>query len=288
MNATREIYWNVGHGVLLPMYLLAAIAFAILAWGYWRRFRIWRQGKALDRFDRPTQRAGRFLAEAFSQFKVLRVKDGGIYHSCFFWGFLLLFIGTLLVMAQADFTDLLWGLKFLQGTFYKGFKLTLDVAGIVALLMLAGLIFRRFVIRPKGLEIVRDDYLVLPLLLVILINGFLLEGIRLAATEFHADWLQQHAIDPNLKYFSPVGRLLAVLLSGISPDTLNVVHKALWWTHLITALGFIAAIPYTKLRHIFTTSVNGFLAPLEPKGRWTRSTWKTKTPSSSARRRSAT
>jgi Fe-S oxidoreductase len=31
-------------------------------------------------------------------------------------------------------------------------------------------------------------------------------------------------------------------------------------------LGFICAIPYTKLRHIFTTSANAFFAPLEPKG----------------------
>ena len=133
MQAAREIYWNVGHGVILPMYILTSITFAILAWGFWRRLRIWRQGKSLNRFDHFAERVRRFLTEVFSQNKVLRVKDGGIYHGFFFWGFLLLFVGTLMVMAQADFTDLLWGVKFLKGTFYKGFKLTLDVAGIVAL-----------------------------------------------------------------------------------------------------------------------------------------------------------
>ena len=52
----------------------------------------------------------------------------------------------------------------------------------------------------------------------------------------------------------------------MSADGLQLLHKVLWWVHLVLALGFIAAIPYTKLRHIFTTSANAFLAPLEPKG----------------------
>ena len=258
MQATREIYWNVGHGVVLPMYILAFVAFAVMAWGFWRRLRIWRQGKALNRFDHCGQRLKRLLIEVFSQIKVLRVKDGGIFHSFFFWGFLLLFIGTLLVMLQADFTDLFWGVKFLKGTFYKVFKLTLDIAGIVALLMLSGLIVRRFLFRPKGLEIVRDDYVILPLLCVILITGFLLEGTRLAATDLRHN--------PGLALYSPIGRLPAQLLAGMSVDALLVMHKGLWWLHFILALSFIAAIPYTKLRHIFTTSANAFLAPLEPKG----------------------
>ena len=265
MQAAREIYWNVGHGVVLPMYILTAITFAILAWGFWRRLRIWRQGKALNRFDRLPERVQRFLAEVFSQIKVLRVKDGGIYHGFFFWGFLLLFIGTLLVMAQADFTDLLWGVKFLKGTFYKGFKLTLDVAGIVALLMLAGSIIRRFVMKPKGLEIVRDDYVVLPLLS----DSHQRFSRRRHPPGSHRSQCGLGAgdgMDPQLNCFSPIGRLPGLMLAGMSSDALKVTHEVLWWFHLFLALSFISIIPYTKLRHIFTTSINTFLAPLEPKG----------------------
>ncbi|MSN26754.1 MAG: hypothetical protein GJV46_12900, partial [Geobacter sp.] len=43
MEATREIYWNVGHGVVVPMYILAFAAFGILAWGFWQRLPVWRQ-----------------------------------------------------------------------------------------------------------------------------------------------------------------------------------------------------------------------------------------------------
>ncbi|MDA8413430.1 MAG: (Fe-S)-binding protein [Desulfobacteraceae bacterium] len=258
MEATREIYWNIGHGAVIPMYLLAIAAFGVMAWGFWQRLPIWRQGKALNRFDRYDERVKRMIAEIFSQSKIFRVKEGGIFHSLFFWGFLTLFAGTMMVMFQADFFTPLLNVNILSGEFYKAFSLVLDLAGALALLMLAGLFIRRFVARPKGLEIVRDDYIVLQLLFAILITGFLIEGARMAATE-----LQQN---PALAIFSPGGLLAAQLFATMSTETLLVTHKILWWFHFVLVLGFFCAIPYTKLRHILTTSANAFLAPLEPKG----------------------
>ena len=258
METTREIYWNIGHGVVIPMYILAFAAFGVMAWGFWQRLPVWRQGKALNRFDRYDERVKRMVAEVFSQTKIFRVTDGGIFHSVFFWSFLVLFAGTMLVMVQADFFTLLLKVNLLSGEFYKAFSLTLDLAGILAVVMLAGLFVRRFVIQPKGLEIVRDDYIVLQLLFVILITGFLVEGVRMAATE-----LQQN---PELARFSPGGLLVGKLFAAMSADSLLVTHKILWWLHFVLVLGFFCAIPYTKLRHILTTSANAFFAPFEPKG----------------------
>ena len=51
MEATREIYWNVGHSVVIPMYILAFAAFGVMVWGFRQRLPIWRQGKPLDRFE---------------------------------------------------------------------------------------------------------------------------------------------------------------------------------------------------------------------------------------------
>lgn len=258
MEATRQIYWNVGHGVVIPMYILAGAAFGCLVWGFWQRLPVWRQGKALDRWDRYDERVKRMLGEVFSQVKIFRVTDGGVFHTLFFWSFLTLFVGTMLVMFQADFFTPLLQVNLLSGEFYKAFSLVLDIAGILAIVMLAGLFIRRFVVQPKGLEIVRDDYIVLQLLFAILITGFLIEGARMAATE-----LQQN---PELARFSPGGLLAGQLFTTMTPGTLLVTHKILWWGHFALVLGFFYAIPYTKLRHIFTTSVNAFLAPFEAKG----------------------
>jgi len=258
VEATRQIYWNIGHGVIIPMYLLAFAALGVMVWGFRQRLPVWRQGRGLDRFGRYDERIKRMLGEVFSQARIYRVTDGGIFHSIFFWSFLILFAGTLLVMVQADFFTPLLQINLLSGEFYMAFSLALDLAGILALIMLAGLFIRRFVIQPKGLEIVKDDYIVLQLLFAILITGFLIEGARMAATE-----LQQN---PDLALFSPGGLLVGQLFIALTAGTLLVTHKVLWWLHFALVLGFFCAIPYTKLRHIFTTSANAFLAPFEPKG----------------------
>ncbi|TWJ16441.1 heterodisulfide reductase-related iron-sulfur binding cluster [Geobacter argillaceus] len=258
MESTREIYWNVGHGVVIPMYILSFAAVALLAWGFWKRLPMYRLGKPLNRFDRYEERVKLLIADVFSQEKIQRVKDGGIPHALFFWGFLTLFAGTTLVMFQADFFTPLMQVNILSGPFYEAFSLVLDIAGIVAILMLAGLFIRRFIIKPPGLETIDQDYIIHLLLFAILITGFLIEGARMAVTE-----LQQN---PRLAHFSPGGLLVAQLFTSFTPESIRTTHKILWWLHFALVLGFFYAIPYTKLRHIFTTSINSFFAPFEDKG----------------------
>ena len=258
MVISRELYWNIGHGVVLPMYLLVIAASVVMLRGFWQRLGHWRQGKPLNRFDRFEERVRRLISEMLGQEKVYRVKSGGIYHALFFWSFLVLFIGTLLVMLQADLLTPLLQINLLQGEFYKAFSLVLDLAGLAAIVMLAGLFIRRFIIQPEGLETTPDDYRVHALLFAILVSGFLIEGARMAATEL--------AQNPGLALYSPVGLLLAKAMATISPDGLLLIHKSLWWLHFALVLGFIASLPYTKLKHIALASANAFLAPLEEKG----------------------
>lgn len=255
MEATREIYWNVGSGVIAPMYLLALAASGFMLWGFVRRVPIWRQGKDVDRLDSLGTRLRKTLREILGQANVYRVKESGIAHAIFFWGFFTLLIGTLLVMLQADFLTPLLNVSLLSGGFYKAFSLVLDLAGIASLAMVTGLIFRRL---TTTCESDKGDYVVLLLLCAIFTSGFIVEGIRMAATELKRA--------PDLALFSPVGLLVAQPLLNIRPDDLRVMHTSFWWFHFILTLCFICAIPYTKLRHMFTICANTFFAPLEPKG----------------------
>jgi Fe-S oxidoreductase/nitrate reductase gamma subunit len=258
MEPTREIYWNVGHGVTWRMYLFSLVAITVLLWGFSRRIPVYRLGKPLNRLDQLPRRIWLMLRSLLVQSRVLRVAGPGALHAVFFWGFFLLFIGTLLVMAQADFSQPLLGIVFLKGTFYEIFSLVLDIAGLAALLMLGGFLVRRFFVKPKGLETIGDDYLILALLFVILLTGFVVEGARMAVTELQ--------LNPALARFSPVGLLVGELLSSLTRPQLLLTHKVLWWFHFFLAMGFIAAIPFTKLRHIFTTSANYLFSDLRPKG----------------------
>jgi Fe-S oxidoreductase/nitrate reductase gamma subunit len=258
MEATREIYWNIGHGVVVPMYLLTLAAVGLLVWGFWKRLSIYRLGKPLNRTDRYEERVSRMIGDMIGQEKVARVRSGGLPHNLFFWGFLTLFVGTLIIMVQADFVTPVMGINLLSGEFYKAFSLVLDLAGLVALTMLGALFVRRFFVKPEGLETVDDDFIIHTLLFAILLTGFVIEGARMAATEL----VQQ----PELANFSPVGKVFAQLFVPFDSASIMTSHKVFWWLHLVLVMGFFCAIPFTKLRHIVTTSANGFLAPLEPKG----------------------
>lgn len=260
MEAARELYWNIGHGasVLLPMYLFTFAALGFLARSALQRLNIYRQGKPLDRTDQRSVRLGELLKNIFLQRKVLMVKGPGYAHGLFFWGFLLLFIGTILVAVQADFTDLLFGIKFLHGDFYRGFSLVLDLAGLVALIMLAGLFVRRYLVRPEGLETSRDDAIMHGLLFSIILTGFVIEGARMAVTELPGN--------STLAVWSPVGLIIAKGMGGMAESSLRTLHQSLWWLHFFLVIAFICSIPFTKFRHIFTTAANYFFVDLGPKG----------------------
>ncbi|TYB34727.1 MAG: 4Fe-4S dicluster domain-containing protein [Flexistipes sinusarabici] len=258
MEFTREIYWNVGHGVLIPMYLLTFIAIGIMIFGFYKRYLVYKMGGSENRLDSLFDRIFYMLRNVFSQQKVIRERIPGIFHGIFFWGFLLLFIGTLLVFLQADFTNPLFGIKFLTGIFYLVFSLVLDLAGLAAIVMLSALLIRRFFIKPEGLETIRDDYIIHSILLVILITGFVIEGLRMSVTELGSGSI--------LPYFSPVGMFAANIFAGFDAGSLQGAHKFIWWFHFLLAMTFIGIIPFTKLRHIFTTSANLMFHDNRPKG----------------------
>ncbi len=259
MEFTREIYWNVGHGALtlVPMYLLAAIAIGLLVRGALQRIPLYKQGLPLNRTDQMGRRITIMLENVLLQKKVTEVPWPGLLHGLFFWGFGLLVIGTTLIVIQADFTDLLFNVKFLKGTFYKLFSIVLDLAGLVCIVMLGGLLVRRYFFAPEGLETKKDDAIMHGLMFTILITGFIIEGSRMAVTE----------MGTPLAMWSPVGLIVANALSGLDQAGLLLLHKLTWWFHLLLVMGFFILIPLTKFRHILTTSSNYLFSDLGPKGK---------------------
>jgi Fe-S oxidoreductase/nitrate reductase gamma subunit len=241
------------------MYLLVIAAIAVVVKTFLKRREVYRQGMPLNRTDQLGSRITDMLSNVVLQKKVTRVKVPGMFHGLFFWGFFLLLIGTTLIVLQADFTDLLFGYKFLKGNFYKLFSITLDLAGIVAIVMLGALFVRRYFLRPEGLETKTDDAIMHGLMTIILLTGFVIEGARMAVTE----------LGGPVAVWSPVGHLVAQSIAWMGEDTLRMVHKLTWWFHLLLVMGFIALIPFTKFRHILTTSANYLFVDRGPRGKLT-------------------
>jgi Fe-S oxidoreductase/nitrate reductase gamma subunit len=252
MLPTREIYWNISGGALI--YLFALVALGFLATGVYRRVRLWRLGSSERRLDRPLQRLGGVLLEVFGHRRALRDPFPGIAHLLIFYGFLAQFIATSLISLQ-EWT----GIHFLQGSFYLWYSLLSDGFGILGLVGLCMALWRRAVVRPDRLHSVLDDWVVLGLLLLVFVQGFLVEGVRIAITELH-----QH---PDWARWSPGGYLVAQALSGLGADQLGGLHRFLWWFHAATAFVFIAYMAYGKLNHIWYGLTNIYLRNLGPTGK---------------------
>ncbi len=249
---TREIYWNIVGGGLI--YVFLAIAGGLLAWRIWRRIGLWRLGQPQTRTDRLGERVRRLLLELFGQRRLLRDPLPGVAHLLVLYGFLVEFAATAQIAVQ-EWT----GIHFLRGSYYLGYSLVSDVFGLLAIVGLVILLWRRAVVRPARLHTVMDDWVALGLLLLIFVQGFVVEGLRIAATEL----VQQ----PELARWSPGGWLVAQALAGLPPATLRAVHRFVWWFHAVTAFGFIGYFVYGKLGHVLYGAGNIFLSNLGTSGR---------------------
>jgi Fe-S oxidoreductase/nitrate reductase gamma subunit len=246
---------------LWVMYPLAFAAIGVMVFGLLRRYRRYQAnseagaGAAVSRVPG----LGRALADAFLQRKVLERRLPAVLHLAIFYGMVLLFIGTVLVLIDEDILKQVGAGKMLQGGFYVAFEFVLDLAGLALVVGLAVALVRRVALKPPFLTLRRETLVILLALLFVAVSGFLLEAYRIAS--------QAH---PSAGA-AFVGSTLAALLpdlSGAGADLL--AYRVLWWSHFAVAVGLIAAIGYTGLSHLLTIPANVALQdPARPRPRLT-------------------
>jgi len=300
VEETREVFEGIGTLGEGIFYLLALTSTAVFAWGSWRRIKKYRRGRAAGRFRsrksrevpvdevRPsavpagaattngsanshvvdaTAAAHSLVALAANSTVRKRDRAAGVAHFLVFWGFITLFIGTVILTIDYDIvrnaTNALGQERsFFKGAFYLGYSVILDTMGFAAVLGMLYLIWRRAfghkaaldytrAEKPEGGysrdEFVKGDWLFLGLLFALLVTGFLLEGFRIRASGF-----------PSFEVWSPVGWLVArvVRVVGIGTGGADDVRIAMWWTHAVMAMGFVAYIPFSKAMHMLTDAAN--------------------------------
>jgi Fe-S oxidoreductase len=282
-SATREVLFNVGHWLRWFLYLATAVVFAVIATGPLRRARLWRLGRTGEkRWDRVGERARVFLLYGIGQGRLSNDFYAAVMHLFIFWGWVVLFVGTLIIAAHADVV------YFLEGRVYLAYSAVLDVFGIVAFVGLAMALLRRYVLKPDRLRLAGlwDDVALLWLMLAIVVTGFLIEGLRIATTELTSATIEAHGAafaddlgiariessvvaNPDWAPWSPVGYALAKGFesAGFGSGALLDAHAVVWWTHLPMALLWTAWVGYGKLSHIILGSANIFMRDLRsPRG----------------------
>jgi Fe-S oxidoreductase len=250
-------------------YLIGYTAIAVFLYGVYAQVRKYRRGAALALDGNLWSRAGDMVRSVLSHRTVeRRDRAAGGAHRLIFFGFALLFLGTATITLQYDILEPLFGIRFWQGNFYLVFSLVLDIAGVALLGGLVYMMYRREWLKLPKLDYARpdrspgdpdfdrpqyrrEDWAFLWTLVIIGFTGYLLEAARLV-------WLQGRPDVWDTRWWSPVGALIAALLkgAGLSAGAGGVLRLSLWWFHGLLALTFIALIPYTKVKHIFTAAAS--------------------------------
>ena len=252
----RDTFWNVPGWAQVALYVGALVAIAVFAYGMWQRITLWRAGGPENRFDHVPRRLRLVALHALGQARTLSQAYPGVMHATMFWGFLALFMGTVLATVDYDITLPLFGYKLLKGDFYLCYETVLDLFGLFFVIGLGMAVWRRFVVRPHNVDPTARFAAVLALLFVINVTGFVMEAARLAV------------VQPAWARWSPVGYALGqtMLAAGMSEAALRSTHLSVWIFHAVLALGFIAIIPYSYFVHLITTPLNIFFAKLTPRG----------------------
>lgn len=266
-SVTREVFEGLSPEGELAFYLLAALATTIFVVGLGLRLRKYLRGRREDRVGSLGAFIGRALGgvRATATNETVRKRDryAGVFHAAVMWGFIVLFIGTVILTIDTDIVGIIAPqYRFFWGGFYLVYSFILDILGLALLVGLAAMGWRRARFRKPQLDYSRvdlgtattdrrpfvvGDWLFLGWLGLLGASGFVVEGVRIVAHEF-----------PWFEVFSPVGQVLArgFAFLGLSATAAGSLHLWLWWFHAIAALGFVAYIPYAKAIHMLTDGAN--------------------------------
>jgi Fe-S oxidoreductase len=221
--------------------------------------------------DRPAQRVWNTFRIAFAQTKMFKDRSAGWMHALIFWGFLILLIRALQFFVLGLY-PLYFGVIETHGiriyhTFLNypyewnsivgneliavGYSMIKD--GVVLLVSLACgyALFRRWVTKPKRLNLSGEATLILLLILAIMISDIIYDAAR-------------------AQFF---GRMPPYLLGPILLQTWKmdweesrVLLNAAYWTHIVSILTFLIILPRSKHFHIITSIPNVFLGNVTQTG----------------------
>ncbi len=251
--ATREILWNIdSFANVVLMYGLFALSMLVMATGLYRHALLVTGGA-----DSPENTGNglkgffKLLTMGLFQRGVIRRRDIGIAHTLIYFGFFVLLFTTTMVLIDHDL-----GIRIYRGDFYLAVTLLSDVFGLGVIIGCVLAAKRRYIDQADLVHNQPADAYLLGMLVLLCVQGFLLEGLRIHATQ-----------DPWAAY-SPVGNLVASLIWGLSDFSTRLLHFSIWWLHTITVFVFIALLPYTKLFHVVASAANLYFQPRKrPKGR---------------------
>ncbi len=253
----RTVFVNVPDPLVVAFYTIIPV---MLVWGAFQfanRMKNWERGAPAMRkttAKNAKKRAADFRAGVYMQ-TLLRDSAAGLMHSMMYFGFLVLLGVTTVLEVDHQLPE---QLKFLHGRTYQAYSFVGDFAGLVFTVGVLWAILRRYVQKPYRIRIKSkpEHAVILGTFLALGVTGFTSEMFRIAVEG-----------TPSYERFSFIGYPLAQAVDGWSAGTLETWHQWSWIVHVISFVTFLAILPITMLRHMFTSPLNMYLRDKDrPKG----------------------
>lgn len=243
----REAFIYIPGYLRILFYLLSLLSLTVFFIGLYVRFSLWLRGRedTSDFLIGGLTVSGLifmslryfFSGECLFAKRVMnKSRLRAIMLILIYWGFTILFSGTVIVGI-----DHYLRLHILRGSFYLIFSLILDLSGFAVLIGCVFFISRRL-FRSRALVSGWDDLTVLIIMAIIVLSGFMVEGARLSM------------INPLLMDLSPLGAAFAMILKGMGVN--KAFYVVTWSFHVLSALLFIALIPFSKQFHMFAAQIS--------------------------------
>jgi Fe-S oxidoreductase len=239
--------------VLVAICLVAA--FGLFAEVMNRRIKLILAGKPENRWDDLPRRMINALINVIGQVKVMRNPLPGIPHAFVFWGFCVFTLATTnhFVSAFVPNFSLLGHNPLASATLA-----VIDAFGLFVSMGIAMLMYRRFVLKPTGLQNP-------PAPEAGIIGGWIFTLMVTYYGTVANEWaLNPKHVDPAAFVNAPLSEFLA---RTFTDGALTAGFHVNWWVHALLILGFLVFIPNSKHMHLLATPFNEFFIDFGPKAK---------------------
>ena len=244
-------------GIPAPAVALVILAAAILLFSYvmFRRIQILRVGMPDPRFSSIGERIRLMLVYGFGQWRQPRYLGAGILHILLFAGFMILSLRSLTLIGRGFSSQ--FHLPLLTGSAAFSYEVLKDYVVLMVLAVCIVAIVRRAVFHPARYEHnhggghENEAYVILGLVAALMVTDMIFDGSALK--------ISGRADQGGL---FPAATLAGLFMSGAVSSTLNGLHVAGYWSHILVFFGLLNYLPVSKHFHVITAIPNVFFANL--------------------------
>lgn len=246
--------------------IMLGLGFGFFAVNVKKLIRNIKLGQDIDRSDNPKERWANMALIALGQSKMVKRPVAGILHIFVYLGFVIINIEVLEIII-----DGLFGthrvLSFMGG-FYDVLIGSFEILAILVLISVTVFLVRRNIIKLK--RFIHNDLkgwpksdanIILYFEITLMLLFLFLNASDLALQQMDAP----HYVKAGAY---PISQFLAPIFSNTNVDTLIIIERVLWWSHIAGILAFMNYLYFSKHLHILLAFPNTYFADLNPKGKF--------------------